>query len=221
MVSAVITAAGKNRRMINDLKSRGLVIKHKLLMELQGKPVIIHTIENVLKSDVKKCVVVLGHYNEEISPILADLHDNRVITVNNPDLNVELSQTLLNGVQNLEPDLCICLAADQPTISVQTIGKLVERALEYENPENIVSILARKNIGFLESAEGLGMPFVCHTDLLLKYLPGQNDNINPILRDMISDGVVFYGTPPLNDLELVNINRYNDYLFVRNNIKMV
>ena len=62
MVSAVITAAGKNKRMINDLKSRGLGIKHKLLMDLQGKPVIIRTIENVLKSGVKKCVVVLGHY---------------------------------------------------------------------------------------------------------------------------------------------------------------
>ncbi len=221
MVSAVITAAGKNRRMINDLKSRGLGIKHKLLMDLQGKPVIIRTIENVLKSDVKKCVVVLGHYNEEISVVLEDLHDNRIMTVNNPDLNVELSKTLLNGVQNLESGLCICLAADQPTISVQTIKKLVENVLEYENPENIVSILARKNSGFLESAEGLGMPFVCHSKLLLKYLPGQEDNLNPVLREMISDGVIFYGTPPLNDLELVNINRYNDYLFVRNNFRRV
>ncbi len=60
MVSAVITAAGKNRRMIEDLKLRGMEIDHKLLMDLQGKPVIIHTIENVLKSGVNNCVVVLA-----------------------------------------------------------------------------------------------------------------------------------------------------------------
>ena len=33
---------------------------------------------------------------------------------------------------------------------------------------------------------------------------------------MKSNNVVFYGTPALNDLELVNINRYNDYLYVKN-----
>jgi molybdenum cofactor cytidylyltransferase len=34
---------------------------------------------------------------------------------------------------------------------------------------------------------------------------------------MISDGVVFYGTPAINDVELVNINRYQDYLYVKTN----
>ena len=60
------------------------------------------------------------------------------------------------------------------------------------------------------------MPFVCHSKLLLKYLSDHEDNLNPILRKMISDGVVFYGTPPVNELELVNINRYEDYLYVKN-----
>ena len=64
MVSAVITAAGKNRRMVEDLKSRGMDINHKLLMDLNGKPVIIRTIENVLRSGVNECVVVLGHFSE-------------------------------------------------------------------------------------------------------------------------------------------------------------
>ena len=59
------------------------------------------------------------------------------------------------------------------------------------------------------------MPFVCHSKLLLNYLPKHEDNLNPILRKMISDGVVFYGTPAINDIELVNINRYQDYLYVK------
>ena len=218
MVSAVITAAGKNRRMIDDLKLRGLEINHKLLMDLQGKSVIVHTIENVLKSGVNNCVVVLGHYSDEITVVLKNFPDNKVKIINNHDPNVELSQTLLNGVQNLESGLCLCVAADQPTITSKTMRRLIEKVLQYKNPENIVSILARKKSGYLESAEGLGMPFVCHSKLLLKYLHDHTDNLNPVLMEMIFNGVVFYGTPPLNELELVNINRYEDYLHIKNRL---
>ena len=221
MVSAVITAAGKNKRMIADLKLRGIEINHKLIMDLQGKPVIVHTIENVLKSGVNNCVVVLGHYSDEITVVLKNFPDNKVKIINNHDPNVELSQTLLNGVQNLESGLCLCVAADQPTITSKTIRRLIEKALKYKNPEKIVSILARKKSGYLESAEGLGMPFVCHSKLLLKYLPEHADNLNPVLMEMILDGVIFYGTPPLNDLELVNINRYEDYLYIKNRLYMI
>ena len=216
MVSAVITAAGKNKRMREDLISKGMKIEHKLLMDLNGKPVIIRTIENVLESGVKNCVVVLGHYSNEINDVLKDFSDKRLKIINNPNINFELSQTLLNGIKNIDPGLCLCVAADQPTVTSKTMTKLIETAIKYENPENIVSILARKENGLLESAEGLGMPFVCHSKLLLNYLPGHQDNLNPVLREMISNNVIFYGISALNDLELVNINRYNDYLFIKN-----
>ena len=218
MVSAVITAAGKNSRMREDLLSKGMKIEHKLLMDLKGKPVIIRTIENVLLSGIKRCIVVLGHYSEEIVNVLNDFPDDRIKIVYNHDLNSELSQTLLNGVKNIESGLCLCVAADQPTVTHNTMKKLIENATKYRNPENIVSILARKETGFLESAEGLGMPFVCHSKLLLNYLAEHQDNLNPILREMKSDNVIFYGTPALNDLELVNINRYKDYLYVKNQL---
>jgi molybdenum cofactor cytidylyltransferase len=32
---------------------------------------------------------------------------------------------------------------------------------------------------------------------------------------MIKDNVVFYGIPPENDMELVNVNRYDDYLLIK------
>ncbi len=115
--------------------------------------------------------------------------------------------------------LCLCVAADQPTITSETMKKLIENASRYENQENIVSILARKKNGYLDSAEGLGMPFVCHSKLLLKYLPHHADNMNPVLIEMLLNGVVFYGIPPLNELELVNINRYEDYLFIKNKLQ--
>ena len=219
MVSAVVTAAGKNRRMIEDLKTRKMPPKHKLLMDLHGPPVIIQTIKNVLNSGVDECTVVLGHFSREISDVLNGFHDGRIKIVENPDVNVELSQTLLNGVKNIKKGFCLCVAADQPTVTTETMTKLIEKVISYSEHENIVSVLAREKTGYLESAQGLGMPFVCHSKLLERYLPGRDDNLNPILKDMIKDGVVFYGVPARSELELVNINRYSDYLQVLGNIK--
>lgn len=218
MVSAVITAAGKNRRMIEDLKSRRMEVEHKLLMDIGGKPVIVHTIENIFKSGVDECTVVLGHFSSEIGLVLEDYQDKRLKIVKNEENNVELSETLLNGVKNSRPGLILCAAGDQPTVTTETYKKLIDIGVNYPTPPNLVSVLARKEIGCLDTAEGLGMPFICHSDLLLKYLPNHNDNLNPVLRDMIGNGVIFYGIPPLNDLELVNINRYQDYLDIKNRL---
>jgi molybdenum cofactor cytidylyltransferase len=218
MVSAIVTAAGKNRRMIADQKSKGIEVKHKLLLDIYGKPVIIHTLENVLNSGVEEVVVVLGHFSSKIIGVIEDFDDERVKVIENPDVNVELSETVLNGANNLQPGLCLCVAADQPTVTTETFKTLIRMASEYPEPENIISVMARHETGFLNSAEGLGMPFVCHSELLKRYLPGREDNLNPILRDMIADGVVFYGVPARNELELVNINRWDDYILVLENI---
>lgn len=218
MVSAVVTAAGKNSRMIEDLKSRDMEIEHKLLLDINGKPVIKHTIDKILKSGVDMCTVVLGHFNNEINAVLEDYHDNRLKIIKNQTNNVELSETLLNGVKNSKSGLILCAAGDQPTVTTETYRRLIEIGYNHQNPQNIVSVLARRKIGPLSTAEGLGMPFLCHSNLLLKYLAEHKDNLNPVLREMISDGVIFYGIPPKNDLELININRYQDYLDIKNQL---
>lgn len=211
MISAIIAAAGKNRRMRADMQSKGLEIKPKLLLDYGDKPILIRTIENVQKAGVNKIFVVLGHYRDEILAVLRKFHTN-VNIIENPHNEIQLSETLLNGVKNIENELCLCLAGDQPTLSPLTIRNLIKEALKASDPENFVSILARGREGYLSSTKGLGMPFVCHSHLLRKYLPGKEDNLNPILNEMLKDGVIFYGTPPLNELELVNINRWQDYL---------
>lgn len=218
MVSAIITAAGKNRRMVEDLKSRKLDIKHKLLMDMGGKPVIVRTIENVLQSGVNECNVVLGHFSEEISEVLKNYPDERLKIIKNHENNVELSETLLNGVKNSANGLILCAAGDQPTVTPETYKKLAETTINCLEPKNSVSILARKGTGVLKTAEGLGMPFICHSDLLLKYLKHHKDNLNPILIKMIEDGVVFYGIPAINELELININRYQDYIDIKSHL---
>lgn len=81
-------------------------------------------------------------------------------------------------------------------------------------PENTITILARGKTGYLDSAKGLGMPFACHSSLLKHYLYEEKDNLNPILKRMVTDGVSLYGVQGQHELELVNINRYDDYIKV-------
>ncbi len=213
-ISAIITAAGKNRRMRQDFKDRGMPYRHKLLLEIDGERVLTRTVRNVLDAGVGECLVVLGHYQEELLPALGEIDDGRLRIIFNSERDVELSQTLLNGVLNAVTDYCLCVAADQPSVTTSTLKNVVGTLFSSSQPENTISILARRSVGQLESAEGLGMPFACHRNILMHFLPRDANNLNPILRKMIQEGVKFYGVSHQEEVELLNINRYDDYLKV-------
>ena len=55
------------------------------------------------------------------------------------------------------------------------------------------------------------MPFAASRLELIDYLDGKDDNLNPILREMIADGFDFYGIEEDDPLELININTYSEY----------
>jgi molybdenum cofactor cytidylyltransferase len=213
-VTCIITAAGKNRRMREDLKNKGMEIQHKLLLKINSDPIITFTVKKALETDIKECIVVLGHFMDDLYPELEQVNDPRLRLIENSDINVELSQTLLNGVLNSKNSYCLCLAGDQPSITTQTMQNLINQLLICSEPKNTVTILARGETGYLNSANGLGMPLACHTSLLEQYLSGEEDNLNPILRRMVSDGVSLFGIEGQNELELININHYDDYLKV-------
>jgi molybdenum cofactor cytidylyltransferase len=163
-------------------------------LKIKEEPILTCTVKKALKTSLNECIVVLGHFMNELYPSLEVITDSRLKLIENPNVDVELSQTLLNGVLNAKCDYCLCLAGDQPTVTEKTMQNLINH--------------------LLNSVNGLGMPFACHSSLLEHYLEGEEDNMNPILRKMIADGVSFYGVQGQNESELININRYDDYLNV-------
>ena len=211
-ISTVITAAGKNSRMRKDQLSRNLELKNKLLLPFEGKTVIETTIDNALSADVDECIVVLGHYASEIKEAIYDNYDSSVKFVINDPVDVGLSVSLYNGLSNITSDFALCITADQPTVSTETFNELIDVSQDSDNPYNTISILRRRKTGLLDTAEGLGMPFVAPRKNLMKYLENENDNLNPILRKIFADGYVFYGVKEKNEKELLNINHYDDYL---------
>lgn len=224
LISSVITAAGLNSRMKKSQIKKGISIKNKLLLpfprEDSEKTVIETTIDNILLSGVDECIVVLGHYAEDIKKILANItiDDDRVKIVENKDINVGLSYSLLNGLKHSSNDYVLCSAGDQPTISSKTYKNIIDSLFNLKNPENSVSILRREKYGILDSPDGLGMPFIANKNIFLDYLKEEDNNLNPIIRKVFRSGIEFYGVKEDSPIELININQHEDYKFILDNI---
>lgn len=197
-ISTVITAAGKNSRMRKDQLARNIDLTNKLILPFNEKTVLETTIDNALSANVDECIVVLGHYASEIKEAIFDNYKNQVKFIENNPVDVGLSTSLFNGLSNLNSDFALCITGDQPTVSTETFNKMIEVSQSSENPFNTISILRRRKTGLLDTAEGLGMPFVAPRLNLMKYLENEDDNLNPILRKIFADGYIFYGIKEKN-----------------------
>ena len=211
-ISTIITAAGKNSRMRKDQLSRGIEVTNKLILPFNNKTVIETTIDNALSLNIDECIVVLGHYASEIKDAIFENYKDKVKFIENNPVDVGLSVSLYNGLSNSTSDFALCITADQPTVTAETFEKMIEVSQRSEDPYNTISILRRRKTGWLDTAEGLGMPFVAPRENLMRYLENENDNLNPILRKIFDDGYKFYGIKEKNEKELLNINHYDDYL---------
>ncbi|MDL2270865.1 NTP transferase domain-containing protein [Methanobrevibacter sp. OttesenSCG-928-I08] len=217
MVSAIITAAGKNSRMLKSQKDRNLKLQNKLTLPFKDTTVIETTIENVLSLDIDECIVVLGHYSDEIKKCILNISDDRLKIIENSPVDVGLATSLSNGLKETNSKFVLCATADQPTVTINTFNKLIKCAINSENPLKTIAILRRKDYGLLKTAEGLGMPFVANRQNLIENLKDFDDNLNPMLRTIFDKGYDFYGIKEENKLELININTYEDYEYVLDN----
>ncbi len=211
-VSAIITAAGKNSRMRNDQISRNIEIKNKLLLPFNDKTVLETVIDNTLLANIDECIIVLGHYHDEIIDAISKNYEDHVKFIINNPCDVGLSTSLYNGLTVISSDFALCVTGDQPTVTTQTLNNIINKLTNSKNPQKTISILRRRKTGKLDTAEGLGMPFAAPRENLIRYLENENDNLNPILRKIFSDGYTFYGIKEKNKKELLNINYYEDYL---------
>ena len=211
-ISTIITAAGKNSRMRKDQISRNLEVKNKLVLPFDNKTVLETTIDNTLSSNIDECIVVLGHYSDEILEAISNDYEDKVKFIINNPCDVGLSTSLYNGLSNISSDFALCVTGDQPTVSTETFNRMIDVLDKCENPYKTISILRRRKTGLLDTAEGLGMPFVAPRINLMEYLENEDDNLNPILRKIFADGFTFYGVKEKNKKELLNINHYDDYL---------
>lgn len=113
-VAALILAAGLSSRFGDG---------HKLLADLEGKPVLRHVIEHAQASSASPILLVTGHRAEEVRAAAGP----GVTAVHNPSYAEGLASSLRVGLNALPPGLdgvLVCLG-DMPDVSSATIEALI------------------------------------------------------------------------------------------------
>jgi len=115
VVAAVVLAAGRSSRMG----------RHKLLLPLFGKPLIVHVVQAALAARCSEVVVVLGYQAAAIRSLLANYP---VQLVENTDFVAGQSTSVRAGIAALGPeaDAALFLLGDQPLVSPELLNRLID-----------------------------------------------------------------------------------------------
>lgn len=117
MTTGVILAGGCSKRAQTN----------KLLLLVDSKPLILHTIDS-MKPFVDRLIVVTGRYHEELKPYL-----NEVEVVYNKDYELGMFSSVLAGVSKVDTDLLI-LPGDMLNIAPKTFEAILSNKGEITIP---------------------------------------------------------------------------------------
>jgi molybdenum cofactor cytidylyltransferase len=127
-IAALVLAAGQSRRM-------GTV--NKLLIGIDGKPMVRHVVEAMRAAHLAPVVVVTGHERDRVEAALQDLP---VTFVHNPAFAEGLSSSLKAGLAALPPEADAVLVGlgDMPRVGTADIERLLAAFNPVEGREIIV-----------------------------------------------------------------------------------
>ena len=114
-MAAVVLAAGQSRRMGNS---------NKLLMKIDGEPLVRRTVKTIKAAKVGEVIVVTGHMEADVRAALAGLD---VTFVHNPRYAEGLSTSLKTGIKALPPDVAAAVVGlgDMPAVTTAHVDQLI------------------------------------------------------------------------------------------------
>ena len=117
MISAILLAAGESKRM------RG---ENKLTKLYRGKPLIQHSIKNILESSIDELIIILGYQNTSLQNFIEK--NKKIKIVINKNYAIGMSSSIKLGIKNLSKmtdAFFICLA-DMPLIDKNIYDDLIK-----------------------------------------------------------------------------------------------
>ena len=117
MISAILLAAGQSKRMIDE---------NKLVKEFKGIPLIKHSVDNILSSDIDELIIVLGYQKKIIQNILKK--NKKIKFAINENFADGMSTSIKIGLDHLSKKsdaFFICLG-DMPMINKKIYNHLIK-----------------------------------------------------------------------------------------------
>jgi molybdenum cofactor cytidylyltransferase len=123
-IGAIVLAAGASTRF----RAAGGLDATKLVVKLEGEPLVRRVAEAALASRARPVVVVTGHARDAVEAALAGLD---VAHVYNPSFASGLASSLIAGLSALPPDVAgaLVMLGDMPRIEARLIDALIEAFL--------------------------------------------------------------------------------------------
>ena len=164
---------------------------NKLLLEVNGKPLISYAIDS-LRDYVDQVIVVTGRYDQELRPIL-----NNVKVIYNPNFIDGMFSSVLTGLSLVDDDVLI-LPGDIANVSKETIKKIIDN-------KGIITIPTYKGEG--------GHPLFLNKEMVL-LVKQQNRNSN--LKEFINNNINKVNYVEVDDsfinFDIDTIEDYNHFL---------
>ncbi len=185
-VITIVLAAGASQRM---------GVRHKLLLDVAGKPLFLWALDQALASKSDGVRLVLGPDPEQFS---THLHSRNVTIVRNDDYPEGMSTSIKTGLRALPHgvDGVLLTVADQPCLTRATFNKLIDK---------FTSDAARLIAG--EYNRVLRNPALFHRDFFAELMKLQGDGGAKSILKKYADQVA---TVPLSSPECLDIDTTED-----------
>ena len=123
-VAAVVLAAGSSRRM-GDI--------NKLMLSIEGTPMVVRVVEALERSRADRILVVTGYEPERIRGALSC---RKVELAHNPDYEEGIGTSIRTGISTLGKDCdgALIVLADMPWVGTEVVDRLIDAFSEADEP---------------------------------------------------------------------------------------
>jgi molybdenum cofactor cytidylyltransferase len=124
MISAILLAAGESKR---------IPFENKLIKNFKNKPLINYILKSLVKSKVKKIIVVLGFEHSHIKKII--LKSKKIKLINNKNYRKGISSSIKTGLKkiNKKDKGFMVVLSDMPFVRSIHINKIYNSILKKDN----------------------------------------------------------------------------------------
>jgi len=137
-VAGLLLAAGPSTRMG----------KPKQLLPISGGTLLGHVLDETLKSNLDKVILILGHHADNIKEVMRqNLQHPKLKVVENREYNKGISSSIIVGVLEVKKshDHVMILLGDMPNINSSLINLLIYKYLESNLPIGAIKIKAKRS----------------------------------------------------------------------------